>query len=102
MDKRNWHRRICRAFVIIGFLCAAGLTVLSAGAYAEDSIPVECYLKVDGDYELAGNVDVFDESKAALTCNSVYADCKGQCIGCYLDENDDEYCFDRAGRKFER
>jgi hypothetical protein len=85
-----------------GILNIVAQTVFIAPAYADESIYVDCYIKSDDDYILVGNVDVFDASQAAATCNTLYIDCKRQCIGCYLDDNDDQYCYDTAGRKFQK
>jgi len=103
MEKRRWYNRFYVVSALAGMLLInAPQTVFIPAAYADESIEVECYIKDDGDYMPVGNVDVFDASKAAATCNSLYMDCKGRCIGCYLDENGDEYCYDTAGRKFQR
>ncbi len=87
---------------LVGMLLIGAQTFFIAAAYAEESIEATCYIKVDDDYMPVGDVDIFDAARAAVTCNSLYMDCKGQCIGCYLDENDDEYCYDNAGGKFQK
>jgi len=102
MEKRRWCYRFYVVIALAGVLLMGAQPVFISAAYADESIEVECYIRDDNDYMPVGNVDVFDASKAAATCNSLYMDCKGRCIGCYLDENGDEYCYDTAGRKFQR
>jgi tRNA/tmRNA/rRNA uracil-C5-methylase (TrmA/RlmC/RlmD family) len=102
MEKRRWYNNFYVVIALAGVLLMGAQTVFITAAYADESIEVECYIKVNDDYVSVSNVDVFDASKAAATCNSIFMDCKGQCIGCYLDENGDEYCYDTAGRKFQR
>lgn len=100
---RRWRNTCCLLIMLAGIL-SIGTNIALGAAYAEESIEAECYIKDDDDYVFVGNVDIYDESKAAATCNSAYTDCKGQCIGCYLDEDedDDEYCYDLTGRKFRK
>lgn len=88
--------------VSVVLLAIGALTASVTAAHAEESIEVECYLKVDDDYVSVSNVDVYDAREAAATCNAVYMDCKGQCIGCYIDENGDEMCYDTGGRRFQK
>ena len=102
MEKRGWYNGFYVVIALAGVLLMGAQTAFVTAAYADESIEVECYIKGDNDYMPVGNVDVFEATKAAATCNSLYMDCKGQCIGCYLDENDDEYCYDNAGRKFQK
>jgi len=102
MEEKRWYNSFYVAIALAGMLLIAAETIFITAAYADEPREVVCYLKVDNDYVSMSNVDVFDASKAALTCNALYMDCKGQCIGCYIDENDTEYCYDNAGRKFQR
>ena len=102
MEEKRWYNSFYVAIALAVLLVIGAISVSITVADDEESIEVECYLKVDDDYVSVSNVDVFDASKAALTCNALYLDCKGECIGCYIDENDAEYCYDNAGRKFQR
>jgi len=102
MEERRGLQRWHVSVLLVLLLVASTLTVGVAVAGAEESIEVECYLKVDDDYVSMSNVDVYDASAGARTCNSVYMDCKGQCIGCYIDENGDESCYDTGGKKFQK
>ena len=102
MEKRGWYKSFYVLIALVGMLLMGAQTVFIVVVCAEESIEADCYIKVDDDYVPVGNVDIFDAAKAASTCNSVYMDCKGKCIGCYLDEDDDEYCYDSAGRKFQK
>jgi hypothetical protein len=102
MNVRRWRKGFYLAIAAAGILLFSGETVFVGFSHAADSIQVQCFVRDGDEYVPLSNVDVYDASKAALTCNAVYMDCKGQCIGCYLDEEDDEYCYDSAGRKFEK
>lgn len=102
MEERRQRRRRYFSIALATLLMMSALLISVTAAQAEDSIEVECSLKVDGDYVSMSNVDVYDASEAARTCNAVYMDCKGQCIGCYIDENGDEACYDAGGKKFQK
>jgi hypothetical protein len=102
MDIGRWRKGLYIAVALMAMLYVPGETVFNGAADAEESIEVQCFIRDGDDYVPLSNVDVYDASKAALTCNAVYMDCKGQCIGCYLDRNNDEYCYDNAGRKFKK
>ena len=102
MEERRRSRRLYVSIALAALLMTSALLIGITTAHAEESIEVECYLKVDDDYVSMSNVDVYDASEAARTCNAVYMDCKGQCIGSYIDENGDEYCYDTGGRKFQK
>jgi len=103
VDIRRCRNIFCLVIMLAGMLAPGADMVLVTAAYAEESMEIECYIKVDDDYAFVGNVDISDESKAADACNSAYTECRGQCAGCYLDEDDEEeYCYDNTGRKFEK
>ena len=102
MENRKWYQSRIFTFALLALLGAAMGAFFSSPVYAEDSIDVQCYVRNGDDYVPAGNTVVYTASEAAATCNAVYVDCKGQCIGCFLNDEDDEYCYDNAGRKFQR
>ncbi len=102
MEESRQRRRRYFSIALATLCMMSALLISVTAAQAEDSIEVECSLKVDGDYVSMSNVDVYDASEAARTCNAVYMDCKGQCIGCYIDENGDESCYDTGGKKFQK
>jgi hypothetical protein len=68
--------------------------------FAEESISISCYNEVKSSWPV-GNVSVFDIALAAQTCNLMYYDCKGRCIGCYQDSDYiDNVCVDARGNTF--
>jgi hypothetical protein len=81
-------------------LAVAALFVCSAlNANAGDSLT--CY-KGDKDNRITiGEIAGADFRNAADECNSFYADCNGECYGCYLDEDSSrEVCVDNQGKEF--
>ena len=89
---------------IIAFILFFVLIFISA-AYASDEgegITITCYVANPQGYEYIGELEVFDLSEAASTCNNTYEDCQGNCISCFLDEESLEVCIDKRGNEFER
>jgi len=70
-----------------------------ASVAAEEDIAVDCYIKTDDNYVFIDDVVVYDPLKAATTCNEVYSDCKGKCIGC-IDSEGEQDCYDSSGNIF--
>jgi hypothetical protein len=73
----------------------------TTGAHADNALT--CYR---GDKENAvymGEISGANFENAAGECNSFYADCNGECFGCYFDnELSQTVCIDNQGRKFTR
>jgi hypothetical protein len=68
--------------------------------FAEQSISVSCY-NLEKSGIPVGNVVVYDTSLAARSCNSLYYDCKGRCVGCFTDQDYlDSVCIDVNGTMF--
>jgi hypothetical protein len=98
MGKKRSLDRILIIIAFTGILLCLMLVSISS-VCAEEDIAVNCYIKTDDDYLFIDNVVVYDASQAASTCNAVYVDCKGQCIGC-LDSEGEQDCYDSSGNKF--
>ena len=76
------------------------LTALTAPSSADEDISISCYNEAKSSWPL-GNVTVFDIALAAQTCNTMYYDCRGRCIGCYQDfDYIDSVCVDNWGNAF--
>jgi hypothetical protein len=82
-------------FVIIVFLIIAAHDVFS-----DETIMVQCYVERPSAFNELGNVEVGNPESAAQSCNNVYYDCKGRCIGCYLHQDGYEICIDAMGNEF--
>jgi hypothetical protein len=98
-QKRGILRAMLSAWgiLLVAVICAAGFI---APVSAEDSVSVSCYNLEKSQHPL-GSVVVYDTSRAAMTCNSVYYDCKGRCIGCFSDSDYlDAVCVDVRGTIF--
>jgi hypothetical protein len=83
-------------------ICALLIVVVGAVAhvYADGGIDINCYSQ-QGSGDSLGEVTVYDTSHAAAACNSVYYDCHGECVGCFIDSDYSEtVCADTAGRLF--
>jgi len=102
MERGRWQKRFFIVIALTGILHFAAEIVFVAPAYSSEDINVNCYLKGDDDYVYIGNLDIFDVSRAAYSCNDTYMDCQGKCIGCYIGDDGQEYCYDAAGRKFQK
>ena len=90
-----------KIFIMLLVLCCllVGFVVVSQG---KQSTTITCYAGNPDDNQNLGTVEVFHVANAASTCNSVYADCNGNCTGCYIDEESQEICIDKAGRLYKR
>ncbi len=89
-----------RRFLGRGILCLV-IFVSSGGLlFAEESVSVACYL---GDDVVGDGVEVFDTSTAARVCNTMFYDCGGRCVGCFIDSDyGEDLCVDMNGRTFVR
>jgi len=87
--------------IVLLVLCCllVGFIVVSQ---AKESITITCYAGNPDNNQDLGTVEVFHVANAASTCNSVYADCDGNCTGCYIDKESQEVCIDTTGRLYTR
>ena len=84
--------------IILGLLVVAMGPI--ANAFADQGISVSCYNLEKSGIPI-GNVVVYDTSLAARSCNSLYYDCKGRCVGCFTDQDYlDSVCVDVNGAMF--
>jgi len=63
---------------------------------------IACYIANPPNYEYVGELEVFNLADASSTCNNVYYNCQGKCIGCYINSESFEVCIDKNGNQFER
>ena len=91
-------RNIRWVFIIASFI----LFVLSASVYATESTTINCYRADSTNYIYLGDIQIVHLINATATCNSVYNDCDGECVGCYLNAESFEICIDKAGNQFQK
>lgn len=87
---------------ILAGLATISLVVFAAvDSRAEDTL--SCYKGDKNTNIYIGEIAGADFQNAAGECNSFFADCNGECFGCYLDEDSTrEVCVDSQGNKFTR
>jgi hypothetical protein len=104
MERNKLQKRETFLVTIIkaGLLSVAVLlaTGLMTPAIADQGISISCYNESKSEWPV-GAVVVYDVSLAARSCNSMYYDCRGRCIGCYHDfDYIDNVCVDMQGNTF--
>jgi len=92
------------AGLIVTLLIVAAIPVKTTSAasvgYGE-VISVSCYKGNPGEWSFIGNITAPTPEIASQSCNSLYAECQGECSGCFPDSDITEnVCYDKAGRKF--
>jgi hypothetical protein len=103
-NRRQENEKHCTALFSRSIICVLLVVVMGfmAQAYADDGggINVNCYSQ-QGSGDSVGEVTVYEASQATATCNSVYYDCQGQCLGCFIDSDySDTVCANAAGQLF--
>jgi hypothetical protein len=82
MERNNFVRTggvVFKAALLIGtFLVAAGTPEKLAHTYSE-VVTVSCYKGNPDDGDYIGDLTVPAPEKASQGCNSLYADCEGEC-----------------------
>ena len=93
-------RNIKRIFLLIlVFIAVLFTTVLASKG---EGTTISCYISNPPDYEYVGELEVFNLSEATSTCNNVYYNCQGACIGCYINSESFEICIDKNGNQFQK
>jgi len=84
------------AFLLIG-------TIQTSPAYADDeSITVSCFKGNSEEGNYIGEISVNQVRDAASDCNQAYQGCQGACLGCVIDAENQQVCFDPNGEKVSR
>ncbi len=104
MDMDGLAKNNCTALkaavLIVTFLAAASIPAKPAHAQ-DESIEVSCYKGNLDQGNYTGNVSVNDPRNAGTDCNQEYNyDCQGQCVGCLIDSDSNQVCYDNSGMKF--
>jgi len=87
-------------FILICFFILALFT--SVFASEGKGTTIACYTANPPNYEYVGEIEVFNLAEATSTCNNVYYNCQGKCVGCYINSESFEVCIDKNGNHFER
>jgi len=88
------------AVLTVTFLVAAAVPEKPAHTYSE-VITVTCYKGNPKEGNYIGDLTVPSPETAAQGCNSLYADCQGECEGCFSDSDIiEDVCYDKTGRKY--
>ena len=101
-NKPQKRETFLMALIMAGLLLVIVLlaTGLMSPAIADESFSISCYKDPGSDLSV-GSVIVYDVSLASRSCNSMYYDCKGKCVGCYHDfDYIDNVCVDMWGNTF--
>ena len=78
------------------------LLVLSSTLHATESTTINCYRVDSTNYIYLGDIQIIHLINAGATCNSTYNDCDGKCVGCYINAESLETCFDKHGKQLEK
>ena len=84
--------------IIVSFI----LLLISTSLYATESTMIDCYRVDSTNYIYLGNIQIINLEHATPTCNTVYNDCNGECVGCYLNAESFEICIDKDGNQFKK
>ena len=82
------------------FILLVGLAGTATPAFPqEEDIDVSCYKGNAEEGNSIGNLTVTDPANAGQMCNTTYYDCDGKCLGCIIDKDGQEVCYDNNGNK---
>ena len=104
MERDRLKNRVSFLTTLLKAGALSGIVLLAAGliatAFADESISISCYKDAQSAWAV-GTAVVYNVADAAASCNSLYYDCRGRCIGCYQDSDYiDNVCIDMQGRTF--
>lgn len=69
-------------------------------AYAEDeSIMVSCFKGNSEEGNYIGDISVNHIRDAASDCNQEFEGCQGDCLGCVVDSENNQVCYDKDAEK---
>jgi uncharacterized membrane protein (DUF441 family) len=104
MERAKLQKRVSFIAMLFEIGILFGIVLIVTGfmapAFADESISVSCYKDAKSDLSV-GSAVVFDVAVSAVSCNNLYYDCKGRCIGCYQDfDYVSNVCVDNGGNTF--
>jgi spermidine/putrescine-binding protein len=90
------HATLHAVVLAVAFLLVAA--VPAKQAYSQDeSISVSCYKGNTEEGNYIGEITVNALQNAAQDCNTEYEGCQGACLGCVVDSNANQVCYDTDG-----
>jgi len=100
MDRLAMKKRAAVKAAILAAAILLAAIAATGPAYSQDeSITVSCYKGNTDEGNYIGNITVNDPRNANNDCNLEYDDCQGQCLGCFLDADFNNVCYDNSGKK---
>lgn len=88
------------AVMVIAVAFSAMVPVKPAQAY-DEATTVSCYVGNPEDGNYVGDLTLPDPENSGRECNSLYAECQGECSGCFSDSDiTQDICYDSTGKKF--
>jgi len=69
-------------------------------SYAKEEISVHCFVGNPADNEYLGTIELYNTAYATSSCNEIFSECEGRCVGCFADSESIEKCIDQSGNLF--
>lgn len=86
--------------VVLAMACVLSLAIPVQQACADDeSIMVSCFKGNSEEGNYVGEITVNYLRDAAPDCNQEFEGCQGACLGCVIDEQYNQVCYDMNGEK---
>ncbi len=86
------------AVLAMAFFLTATIPVQKA--YSQDeSITVSCFKGNSEEGNYVGEISVNHIRDAAPDCNQEFEECQGECLGCVIDSENYQVCYDMNGDK---
>lgn len=88
------------AIAVLAMTLFLTVAIPAQQAAAEDeSITVSCFKGNTEEGNYIGEISVNHLRDAASDCNEEFDGCKGSCVGCVVDSEDNQVCYDMDGKK---
>jgi hypothetical protein len=92
------HAILHTVVLALAFLLVSVVPVKQAHSQ-DESISVSCYKGNSEEGNYIGEITVNELQNAAQDCNSEYLQCQGVCLGCVIDSNDNQVCYNMEGNE---
>jgi hypothetical protein len=97
--KKNNSAVLKTAHLMATFLAA--VLILAKPVYAEDEkIEVSCYRGNLDEGNFIGKLTVNEHRNGGHDCNLEYYYCQGKCVGCLIDADSRQACYDDSGKNW--
>jgi hypothetical protein len=94
---KKWFSATMAVLAMALFLTAA-IPVQKACA-DDESITVSCFKGNSEEGNYVGEISVNHTRDAAPDCNEEFEGCQGACLGCIIDAENNQVCYDMSGEK---